>query len=77
MGGSRSVRILMNINITCVGRALVRSCGLWRGYSEEDFNVNEEGQFLGQSDEGWAQENKRKKSEDVGKGFTVDGWVQK
>ncbi|CAK0868950.1 unnamed protein product [Prorocentrum cordatum] len=72
-----AVYILMTINMTSVGRTLVRSCGLWRGCSEEDFDVNEEGQFLGKNDEDWAQESKVKKSEDVGKGFTVDGWVQK
>eukprot|EP00959_Pyramimonas_sp_CCMP1952_P318302 6660521-Pyramimonas_sp.AAC.1 len=65
MGGSHSVHILTNLDMTCVGRTLVRSCGLWQGYSEEDFDVNEECQFLGQNDEDWAQESKVKKSEDV------------
>ena len=68
MGGSHSVHILMNINMTCVGRTLVRSCGLWRGVSEEDFDVNEEGQFLGKNDEDWAQGNLGKKVGDTEKG---------
>ncbi|CAK0884637.1 unnamed protein product, partial [Prorocentrum cordatum] len=42
-----------------------------------DFDVNEEGQFLGKSNEDWAQGNKGKKVGDSGAGFTVDSWVLK
>ncbi|CAK0808808.1 unnamed protein product [Prorocentrum cordatum] len=84
MGGSHSVHILMNINMTCGGRTLIRSCGLRRGVSEEDFDVDEGGKFSGRSDEVWAADQDFRKSRDLndqvtnpGTGYTGESWVRK
>ena len=66
MGASHSVHILMDINVTTVGRAFQAARRLHSDKDEEQLD-----------DEQWcARQRQRKDAAAAGGGYTVDGWVQ-